>query len=287
MKTHSLAIPFMLLANPVLLWADGETRAATAAESQYSLRVLSAVSKAVPNPPTGFALQSATKVEACTLVDMGTEKFPMKLSYSASWIDRVQADLEKAQKSATDTQAAASFKSSGAQAQMKALMAQQTQLVAEYGKAVQQKDAAKSAALKKQIDDLSAQLGQLMTQATAASSAQDAKPRKSHLLIQVTVNLFDENRAIVDVVDLKSPSGDLAYTFHSATGGGEDQRTVFVGPWSKTQANNIAYYRATPNRSFPYTKVQTLKVTATGDPDLTLKLLQGMDWAELHALISK
>lgn len=60
--------------------------------------------------------------------------------------------------------------------------------------------------------------------------------------------------------------------------------TVFVGPWARETKNGQAVYRAA-KVSLPHTRAQTVIVTVTGDPSLTAKVLEGMNWKSLLVLL--
>ncbi|MCE5262013.1 MAG: hypothetical protein LLG97_00620 [Deltaproteobacteria bacterium] len=57
-----------------------------------------------------------------------------------------------------------------------------------------------------------------------------------------------------------------------------------VGPWKRKTENSQVVYEAAKAR-LPHTKAQTVIVAVAGDPSLTSKVLEGVNWKALQALI--
>ncbi len=83
--------------------ADGDERAATAAEKNFHEQIFQAVAKALPAPPAGWGVERQ-EYEPLKRVTTGSEKLPFRFTYATSWRDDKKA--ASAQQAAADQMAA-------------------------------------------------------------------------------------------------------------------------------------------------------------------------------------
>jgi hypothetical protein len=120
MKRMGLSVlSILLIGHSATVWADGETRPATQAEKNYSLRMLTALSQALPKPLPGFEARDATKIAPFDNVTPGSEAYPLRVDYSVTWVNPAQADKESAQENEALTRAASRLKDPSMQEQQK------------------------------------------------------------------------------------------------------------------------------------------------------------------------
>jgi hypothetical protein len=283
MKLFILSV--LLLGLSTLAWADGETRPATQAEKDYSLRMLTALSQALPKPLPGFEARDASRVAPFDRVTPGCEASPLRVDYSVSWVNPEQADKERAQEGAAIERAASKINTPAYQARQKDFAARQQKLATEYGKAIEKGDQAQAEKLQKEMEKLGQELNKLgQSQNDILQDETKSLTKLSQLSIRLVVNDFYEDQPARLAKELKPFAGNPAYIYHDSEGKFTDRMTVLVGPWKREIRNEQAVYQAA-KASLPHTRAQTVIVTVTGDPSLTMKVLEGMNWKALQALL--
>jgi hypothetical protein len=286
MKRMGLCIlSILLIGHSATVWADGETRPATQAEKNYSLSMLTALSQALPKPLPGFEAREATSIASFDRVSPGSEAYPLRVDYSVTWVNPAQAAKESAQEGEAITRAASRLKNPSMQEQQKAIMTKYNQLAAEFGKALEKKDQAKAAQVQKEMEKLGQELSKL-GQAQEAIIKNETKvlTKLSRLMIRMSVNNLYETQLARLVKEIKPFAGNVAYAYHDNEGEFESRMTVMVGPWKKKNENEQVAYEVAKAR-LPHTRAQSVIVTVTGDPSLTSKVLEGVNWKSLQALL--
>jgi len=285
-RISSLALSVLLLGITVAVWADSDTRPTTEVEKLFSTQVLTVLSQALPQPLPGFEVDQIDEVEPYEQIAPGCEAQPFAVFYSSTWINAEQIEKERAQEEEAISRAVDKLKNDPMEKEHSALMAKQEQLIEEFGKAMETGDTAMVDALQKEMETLSAQMEKIgQSQEAVLKEATHSLSNKSRLAIRMIANYFDADEPADTVTELKPVFGHLAYAYHDNQGKFEDRTTVLVGPWKKRTENEQAYYSATPKSSLPYTQVQTVTVTVSGDPELTRKVIEGIDWKALAALV--
>ncbi|MCX5819332.1 MAG: hypothetical protein NT047_05415 [Deltaproteobacteria bacterium] len=266
-------------------WADGPTRPATQAEKDYSLSVMTALSRALPKPLPGFEARDAAKIAPFDRVTPGSEAAPLRVDYSVTWVNPVQAEKERTQEGEAINRAASRINTPSMQEQQKANMARINKLSAELGKAFEKKDQAEISRLQKEMEKLGQELNkQGQAQEAIVKNETQALTKLSSLTIRMSVNDFYETQPARLVKELKPFAGNTAYAYNDTEGKYTSRMTVMVGPWKKRSENEQVVYEAA-KASLPHTRAQTVMVTVAGDPSLTLKVLEGVNWKGLQALL--
>jgi hypothetical protein len=266
-------------------WADGPTRPATQAEKDYSLSTMTALSRALPKPLPGFEARDAAGIAPFDRVTPGSEAEPLRVDYSVTWVNPTQAEKERKEEGEAINRAASRINTPSMQEQQKANMARINKLSAEFGKAVEKKDQAEIARLQKEMEKLGQEMNKLgQAQQAVLKNETEALTRLSSLTIRMSANGFYETQPARLVKDLKPFSGNAAYAYNDPEGKHTSRMIVMVGPWKKRTENEQVVYEAAKAK-LPHTKVQSVMVTVTGDPSLTQKVLDGVNWKALQALL--
>lgn len=106
----------------------------------------------------------------------------------------------------------------------------------------------------------------------------------SRLMIRMSVNHLYETQLTDRVKEIKPFAGNVAYAYSDPEGKYESRMTVLVGPWKKKIENAQVVYEVT-KAPLPHTRAQSVIVTVTGNPSLTGKVLEGVNWKSLQALL--
>lgn len=266
-------------------WADGDSRPATQAEKKYSLRMLTALSQALPRPLPGFEIGEAAEIAPFERVAPGCEAEPLRVYYSATWVNPEQAEKERAAEDEALARAVDKLKDPGMQAQQKAAMAKQEKLAAEFGKAIEKQDYAKAEKLQKEMEKLGRELENVgKAQEAVLQGETQALTKLSRLTIRMSVNDLCESQPARLIKEFKPMAGNPFYVYHDDEGKYEDCMTVLVGPWKKKIENEQMVYEAAKS-PLPHTRAQTVMVSVTGDPSLSRRVLEGVNWKALQALL--
>ena len=284
-KNKLLVVLVLLLGLSTSGWADGPTRPATQAEKDYSLSVMTALSRALPQPLPGFEARDAAKIAPFDRVTPGSEAAPLRVDYSVTWVNPVQAEKERTQEGEAINRAASRINTPSMQEQQKAIMARFNKLTPELQKALEKKDQAEVARVQKEMEKLGQELNKLgQAQQAVLKNETEALTKLSSLTIRMSVNDFYESQPAPLVKELKPFSGNTAYAYNDTEGKYMSRMTVMVGPWKKRSENEQVVYEAA-KASLPHTRAQSVMVTVTGDPSLTRKVLEGVNWKGLQALL--
>lgn len=273
----------MVLSAPA--WADGPTRPATQAEKDYSLSTMTAFSKALGKPLPGFESRDAARIAPFDRVTPGSEAEPLRVDYSVTWVNPSQAEKERAQEGEAINRAASRIKNPSMQEEQKALMARLNKVSAEFGKAVEKKDQAEISRVQKEMEKLGKELEKLgKAQEAVLKDETGSLTKLSSVTIRMSANVFYETQPARLVKELKPFAGNAAYAYVDPEGKYTSRMIVMVGPWKRKTENSEVVYEAAKAK-LPHTRVQTVMVTVTGDPSLTQKALDGVNWKALQALI--
>lgn len=284
-KIKLVALSILLLGVCASGWADGPTRPATQAEKDYSLSVMTALSRALPKPLPGFEARDAAKIAPFDRVTPGSEAEPLRVDYSVTWVNPGQAAKERSQEGEAINRAASRIKSPSMQEQQKEIMARFNKLTPELQKAFEKKDQAEIARLQKEMEKLGQELDKLgKAQEAVVKSETQALTNLSSLTIRMSANGFYETQPARLVKELKPFAGNAAYAYNDTEGKHTSRMTVVIGPWKKKTENGQVVYEAA-KASLPHTRAQSVMVAVTGDPSLTLKVLEGVNWKGLQAVI--
>jgi hypothetical protein len=284
-KIKGLVILILLVGVSASGWADGPTRPATQAEKDYSLSMMTALSRALPKPLPGFEARDAAKIAPFDRVTPGSEAAPLRVDYSVTWVNPAQAEKERTQEGEAINRAASRINTPSMQEQQKANMARINKLSAEFGKAVEKKDQAEIVRLQKEMEKLGQELDkQGKAQEAVLKNETGSLTKLSSLTIRMSVNDFYESQPARLVKELSPFYGNAAYAYIDPEGKYTSRMIVMVGPWKKKTENSQVVYEAA-KASLPHTRAQSVMVTVTGDPSLTRKVLEGVNWKGLQALI--
>jgi precorrin-2 methylase len=171
------------------------------------------------------------------------------------------------------------------QEQQKEIMARMTTLSAELQKALEKKDQAEIARVQKEMEKVGQGMEKLgKAQEAIVKSETGALNNLSSLRIRMSANAFSETQPARMVREHRRFAGNAAYAYSDPEGKHQSRMMVMVGPWKRKTENRQVVYEAA-KATLPHTRVQTVTVTVTGDPSLTSKVLEGVNWKALQALI--
>jgi hypothetical protein len=200
-------------------------------------------------------------------------------------VNPVQAEKERTQQDEAINRAASRINTPAMQEQQKANMARINKLSAEFGKAVEKKDQAEIVRLQKEMEKLGQELEKLgKAQEAVLKNETESLTKLSSLTIRMSVNVLYESQPARLVKEVKPFAGNAAYAYIDPEGKYTSRVTVMVGPWKKRTENEQVVYEAAKAK-LPHTKAQSVVLTVTGDPSLTQKVLEGVNWKALQALI--
>jgi hypothetical protein len=265
-------------------WGDGVSRLATQAEKDFTVRVLTALSRSLSKPLPGFEARDATAIQAPDRTGLD-ETEPMRIDYTVAWINPQQAEAERARQDEAIQRAANKMNDPAMQAKQKVLNDKITKVSTELGQAFKKNDQAKVAKLQKEMEKLGQELNQLgQAQTAVLESETQSLTQKSRLEIRLTANDFYVSELARLATELKPVGGNTALAYHDPEGKYTDRMTVLVGTWKRKDENDMVYYEA-EKAALPHTRVQAVTVTITGDSALARQVLAGVDWKALQKLM--
>ncbi len=282
--TCVLVLALLLLVS-VPARGDGPTRPATPAEKEYSLRTLTALASALPRPFPGFEAQSASPLEPFALVSPGCEAEPLAVDYTVTWTNPQQAEKERGEEDAAIARAAARIGSPESKKRQQELMARLEKQAQALGQAISKSDTVAVERIQKEMEKLGQELsGVGNAQNALLEEETKALTKLSEIRIHLKVNSFFHDLPASHIRDARPRGGALAYAYRDPGGKFSERMTAFVGPWKKEVKNGQACFQAA-RAKHPHTRAQTVTIDVTGDPSLTARFLDDLDWSALQALI--
>ena len=281
-------ISAVLLSLTSPLFADGESRPATAAEQAASLRMRTVMEKALPPGPPGWEEMDRTACVPAKRVAADQESFPMSAEYFVHWQDRSRV-------AAADQKMEAALPAMSGlvtpDQEMTRLQARFEALVTEASAAVEKGDMARFATLQQQMEALSLQINQ------NADHRQGLLEREIALGTPQDVDLkvyLETNRFTQDFNDPLSETATMAGLPLIRAGEGEQTGTgwhegytyVFLGDFSLKDDDGPVRMAAAERKGLSHTAVQTLVVRVQGDQARARAFLEAVDWQALKALLS-
>lgn len=271
------------------LWADGDSRPATAAEQAASLKTRTAMAKALPPGPPGWEEMDRTALAPENRVALDQETFPMSTAYFVRWQDRSRV-------AAADEKMEASLPAmSGLVApdqEMTGLQARFETLAMEAAAAVEKGDMARFATLQQQMEALSLEINRKAGQSQESLDREIAlgTPHDVDLKVYLETNRFTEGFA-----DPLSQTATMAGLPLVRAGEGEQTRTgwqegytyVFLGDFSLKDEDGPVRMEAMEKQGLPHTAVQTVVVRVQGEQARAMAFLEAVDWQRLKALLSR
>jgi len=281
-------LAFLLSGVSASALADGDSRPATQPEKEYSLRVLTVLSRAPGRPLAGYEVEQAAEVKPFDRVSPGCEAHPMAVSWDATWVNPEQAAREQAQEGEAIQRISAQLESGTWAKKQQELAARQGELSSRFAAAIQANDARQVEKVQQEMEALGKELEQLgkAQEALIENERKDVEQR-SRLVIRMDANRFHDTQTAARVRELDPVSGHPAYVYRDDEGSYTPRTTVLVGPWKKRLENDRAVYTVTPDPALPSLQVQALRVTVEGDPSLARKALEGTDWQALQGLLER
>lgn len=286
MPRTTILLGFVLLLGVVPgVLADGDTRPATPAEQDYSLRVLTALSTALPRPWPGWRAAEGTELAPFERVSPGCEAAPLRVDYSTSWIDPAQAEREQAEENAALGRAAARLQAPDVTARMTALASEQGKLAEALVAAMNAQNMAEVERIQKEMEALGKKMESVASaQEAVLESETSGLANKSQLAIRMVVNETYVSVLAAAVTDVGPVAGHPAFAYRDPEGHCETRLTVLAGAWRRQVENGQVVYELTPDPALPHTRAQSVTITVTGDPELALKLCAAIDWSALASL---
>jgi len=286
MRRIGVVLGLLLLLGAVSnVLADGDSRPATAAEQEYSLRMLAALAGALPQPWPEWESADGTEVAPFERVTPGCEASPLTVDYTVRWINPSQAEREREAEDEAIARAAARMQSPDMQAGMEAFMAEQEKLLERLRVAMDAQNMAEVERVQKEMEALGARMESMASaQDAVLEGAMSGLANKSRLDIRMAVNPTYVSELESAATDVGPIAGHPAFAYHDAEGTFEDRLTVLVGAWRRHDENDQIVYELTPDPTLPHTRAQSVTVTVTGDPELARRLCAGIDWSALAEL---
>ncbi len=268
-------------------WADGDSRAATAAERDFSLRMLTAMARAVAHPLPGFERADTTELRGFESLSPGCEQSPLGVDYEVDWVNPQLEEQEQLQEAAAVERAAARLQSGDTQIRMTQLMDKQQKLAEELAAAMQAQNMARVEEIQAQMEALGKEMEKAADEQNAVLDGEmSTLAHKSRVVIDMSVNSLYASLPANRVVDWKPPFGQMGYIEHDPEGVYEDRLVVLIGPWTRSTENEQTMYQARPNSALPHTTAQTVFLAIRGDRELAMRALSAIDSKALLALIA-
>ncbi len=262
-----------------MIFADGDTRPATAGELACAGKTMGVLCAAIPVPPSGWAVTKRGDTQPPHFLS-GTKPRPMELVCEQTWEDRGRK--QKAQQDAMT--AMANIKpDKGAEANTAAAQKRFNDVMARLTAASQKGDQAEIKRLQTEMQAASkAYQDATMSQNKGLMDAMSkGKATDADVQIRVEVNARYE---YLDVVGQETVAPGL--TGYRVKGLSSDQGAtwVFLGPWQISKDGTSTRFQL-PQLSGPSCSVATVRVRVEAEQARAKTILEKVDWAALKALI--
>jgi hypothetical protein len=291
-KIICIALTALLLASTC--WADGDTRAATGAETEFMRMVRNTLEKAIPaSGPEGWSETERSASEVSKHVTQGAEAYPMKMDFRVKWEDSARIEIEK-QKQDERLEAMAREMPKGPDPK---LQARYNELAEGIGKAAEKGDFKGMERLQREMETVGKEMfaptedfDKRIKAESKAAAGRDLYVRLSLGINEAWLSLGHERKG---PVKLDAIGGNKTYRMDNEEYSEnyakwvEGTTCVVIGPWKPSDKEQQKALTADLSKKVSHTRVQSAHACAEGTPTRANEVLKKVNWDVLKGLLGK
>ena len=262
-----------------MIFADGDTRPATAGEIACAGKTLGILCGAIPPPPSGWAVTHRSDARPPDFVS-GTKPRPMELACEQTWEDRGRK--QKAQQDAMTAMAnikpdkAAEANAAAAQKRFNDVMAKLTAASQKGDQAEIKRLQPEMQAASKAYQEATTAQNKGLLDAASKGKAADADAQ-----LRVEANARYE---YLEVVGQETVTPGITGYRVKGSSGDQGATWVFLGPWQISKDGTSTRFQLPPMNG-PSCSVVTVRVRVQAEQPRAKAILEKVDWAALKGLI--
>jgi hypothetical protein len=278
----------LLAAAPFVALADGDSRAATPAESDFHQKVQSVLDQALPPVPQGWTPGDRTAITPLKYVSTGIGKDPMGVEFHFEARDQQKID-EAQQKAGVVYETLG--KSYGAESQK--ITAEVQKKMADLSKqmedAINKGDMATFQSLTKELEAAQAPakaLGDAMNKELSEKMAV-IRAKDAHLRATLRINAYDLR---LDAFAAENPVAGYPAYWKTYPPDQQDEFEgewlVFAGAWKSIDQDGTPTMTPAWNLALPHTTAQNLLVIVRSDKGRGRRFLESITWDRIAGLLA-
>ena len=262
-----------------MIFADGDTRPATAGEIACAGKTLGILCGAIPPPPSGWAVTHRSDARPPDFVS-GTKPRPMELACEQTWEDRGRK--QKAQQDAMTAMAnikpdkAAEANAAAAQKRFNDVMAKLTAASQKGDQAEIKRLQPEMQAASKAYQEATTAQNKGLLDAASKGKAADADAQ-----VRIEANARYE---YLEVVGQETVTPGITGYRVKGSSGDQGATWVFLGPWQISKDGTSTRFQLPPMNG-PSCSVVTVRVRVQAEQPRAKAILEKVDWAALKGLI--
>ena len=262
-----------------MIFADGDTRPATAGELACAGKTLGILCGAIPPPPSGWAVTKRGDTQPPHFLS-GTKPRPMELVCEQTWEDR-----GRKQKAQSDAMTAMANIKPGQAAEASAAAAEKrfNDVMAKLTAASQKGDQAEIKRLQPEMQAASKAYQDAMMAKSKGLLDAAAKGRAADADAQIRVEA-NARYEYLDVAGQETVAPGITGYRVKGSSGDPGAIWVFLGPWQISKDGSSTRFQLPPLNG-PSCSVVTVRVRVEADQARAKAILEKVNWTALKALI--
>lgn len=270
--------------------ADGESRPATRAETDFIRIVYDVLQKAAPRGPVGWEETERSDGAVPDQVPRDVETSPMRLEYHIKWVDAAKSKSMQKKKD----ELASNFATAPIEPDP-ALQKRYEELAAMIGTAAAKGDIQAAESLQKEMDAVGTRISNPAAEAEIRFKKAVRAAAARDLYIKLSLSVNESQLSFQE--GLKGPSkhaplsGNVVYRLNDESFSEnhaewvEGTTCVVLGPWNPVTKAGQKGLAANHLKRLPHTKVQSVSVCAQATSVRARAVLEMVQWSMLKTLL--